>query len=51
MTQRLTCRKNHVIWPSQLRLQNTPTASLQGGKTPPMSVMDIALNNLMVRLQ
>ena len=23
------------IWPSQLELQNTPTASLQKGKTPP----------------
>ena len=28
-----------------------PTASLQRGKPPPMSVLDMTLNNLMVRLQ
>ena len=32
-------------------LQNTPTQSLQRGKTPPTSVLDMTLNNLMVRLQ
>ena len=32
-------------------LQNTPTASLQRGKTPPMSVLDMTLNNQMVRLE
>ena len=51
-------------WPNRLVLQNTPTSSLQKGKTslkcvldmtlnnltPPMSVPDITLNNLMVRL-
>ena len=38
-------------WPSQLGLQNTLTASLQRGKTPPMSVQDMTLNNLMAWLQ
>ena len=38
-------------WPSQLGLQKTPTASLQRSKTPPMSVLDMTQNNLMVRLQ
>ena len=33
------------IWP-----QNTLTASLYCGKTPPTSVLDMTLNNLMVRL-
>ena len=37
-------------WPSRLWLQNTLTASLQRGKTPPTSVLDITLSNLMVRL-
>ena len=41
----------HREWPSRLELQNTPTASLQRGKTPPMSVLDMILSNLMVRLQ
>ena len=41
-----------MILPSQLLLKNTPTASLQGGKTPsPMSVLDMTENNLMVRFQ
>ena len=31
-------------------LQNIPTASLQRGKTPPMSILDRTLNNLMVEL-
>ena len=39
------------IWPSQLGLLNTPTASLQIGKTLPTSVLDMTLNNFMVRLQ
>ena len=37
---------------SQMGLQNTLTASLQRGKTcPPISVLDMTLNNLMVRFQ
>ena len=32
-------------------LQDTSTASLQRGKTSPKSVLDITLNNLMMRLQ
>ena len=31
--------------------QNTPTASLQRGKTSQMRVLDMILNNLIVRLQ
>ena len=38
-----------VLWPNQLGLQNALTASLQRGKTPPTSVLDMTLNNLMVR--
>ena len=34
---------------SRLGQQNTPTASLQRGKTPPMSDLDMTSNNLMVR--
>ena len=30
---------------------NTPTASLQRGKTPYISVLDMILNNLMVRFR
>ena len=39
--------------PSRLRLYNTPTASLQrGNPTPvPTTVLDMILNNLMVRFQ
>ena len=37
--------------PSQLRLQNTPTASLQRGKTLSTSVLDMTLNNQMVSIQ
>ena len=40
-----------IFWTSRLELQNTLTASLQKGKTPPKSVLDMTLNNLMVRLQ
>ena len=40
-----------VFWPSWLGLQNTLTASLQRGKTPPTSVLDMILNSLMVRIQ
>ena len=38
-------------WPIQLELQNTQTVSRQRSKTPPMSVLDVTLNNLMVRFQ
>ena len=38
-------------WPSRLGLQITPTASLQKSKTPSMSVLDMTLNDQMVRLQ
>ena len=38
-------------WFSQLGLQTPLTASLQRGKTPTMSVLDMTQNNLMVRLQ
>ena len=37
--------------PSWLELKNTLTTSLQRGNTPPKSVLDMTLNNLMVRLQ
>ena len=37
--------------PSRLGPWNTPAASLQRGKTPPMSVLDMTLNNLMVQFQ
>ena len=36
-----------VSWPSRLRLQNTLIASLQKGKIPAKSVLDMTLNNLM----
>ena len=39
------------MWPSRPGLQNTPTASLQRGKTLLTSVLDMTLNNLMVRFQ
>ena len=39
------------IRPSQLRLQNTLTTSLQRCKTPPMSVLDMTRNNLIVWFQ
>ena len=35
--------------PSQLGLLNTPTASLQRGKSHPTSVLDMTLNNIMVK--
>ena len=35
---------------SQLRLQNTSTASLQTGKTFVKSFLDMTLNNLIMRL-
>ena len=38
-------------WPSQLGLQNTQTTSLLRSKTPPISVLLMTLNNMMVRLQ
>ena len=37
------------LWPSRLGLLNTPTASLQRSKTPTTGVLDMTLNNLMVR--
>ena len=37
-------------WPIRLRLHNTSTVSLQRSKTPPTSILDMTLNNLMVRL-
>ena len=37
--------------PSQLRLLNTPTATLQRGKTPPNKCPNVTQNNLMVKLQ
>ena len=40
-----------VSWLSLLGLQNTLTVSLQRGKTPSMSVLDMTRNYLMVRLQ
>ena len=43
--------KYNVHWPSQLKLQNTPTASLQRGKTPSTNVLDMTLSKMMVRLQ
>ena len=47
------CFAYFCCWPSQLELQNILTASLQRGKTPspPMSVLDRTLNNLMVGFQ
>ena len=46
------CTNTHTLgWPSQLGLQNTPTASLQMGKIHPTCVQDMTLKNLMVRLQ
>ena len=39
-----------TCWPSQLGVQNTLTASLQRSKIPPMSALDMILNNLIVRL-
>ena len=38
------------LWPSRLELQNTPTPSLQRGKTPQTSVLDMILNDLIVML-
>ena len=41
-----------LVVSSQLWLENTPTASLQRGKTPPTRyVLDMTLKNLMVRFQ
>ena len=47
----LTVSISKYLWPRWLGLQNTLTASLQRGKTPSMSVLDMTLNNLIVRLQ
>ena len=35
---------------SRLGLENTPTKSLQRGKTPPKSILDMTLNKLIRRL-
>ena len=40
---------SNIILSSQLGVENTPTASLQRGKTPLTSVLDMRLNNLMLR--
>ena len=42
---------HNYMWPSQLGPQNTSTTSLPSGKTPPMSVVNLTLNNLVVGLQ
>ena len=42
------CNPNR-FWPN--RLEITPTTSSLRGKTPPTSVLDMTLNNLIVRLQ
>ena len=42
-------RTKHKL--SRLRLKNTLTASLLRSKTPPTSVLDMTLNNLMARFQ
>ena len=40
----------NVLWPSQLGLQNIPTASLHRSKTPSTNVLAITLNNLDMKL-
>ena len=40
-----------LSWSCRLRLKNTPTAHLHGGKTLPTSVLYMTLNNLMVKFQ
>ena len=40
-----------MFWPGREGLKNTQTASLEMGNTPLTSVLDMTLNNLMVRLQ
>ena len=40
-----------ILWHSRLVLLNIPTAYLQRGKTKQTNVLDMTLNNLMVRLQ
>ena len=42
---------DHLSWSCRLQQQKTPTASPQRVKTPPMSVLDMTLNNMMARLQ
>ena len=42
----------YIYQPSRLRLKNTPTVSLQRGKTPTStSVLDMVQNDLMMRIQ
>ena len=43
--------KCNYFWLSCLQLENTPTSSLQMRKTIPMRVLDMTLNNLIVRLR
>ena len=43
------CLDKHL--PSQLGMQNTPTASLQRGKIPLKECPDMTLNNLMVTVK
>ena len=43
--QNIINKDSRVHWPSQLMLENTPTASLQRGKIPPTGVLDMKLNN------
>ena len=45
------CNKYKYLQPSWLGQENTLTAPLQRGKTPPASVLNMTLNHLMVRLQ
>ena len=43
---------HHLSRPSQMGLQNTLiVASLQRDKTPPMNILEMTLDNLMVRFQ
>ena len=50
LNKMITLSKNNRD-PCGLGLKKIPTAYLQRGKTPPMNVLDMALNNLMVRRQ
>ena len=45
----ITLQSYIQCFPSRLGLQNTLTAPLQRGKTPPTSVLDMTLDNLLVR--
>ena len=43
--------QQNFVWPNRLGRQNTQTVSLQSGRTHFMCVLDMTLNNLMVRFQ